>query len=158
MDDSPKKHSRSNINRSTASPSPSNNGGGRGGISFPRGFSGDALRASSVSAPPPGFHALAEQQQRDQAAAMVLLKPWQTSACSSSSAGAYSYAGRGMAVDNDGNVEHTVDLGILPHNAAAQNQRTTSYVNLAAALGESMAQSMEDSFGRSVHIHYASES
>lgn len=95
---------------------------------FSPGFSGDSLRAVSSSAPPPGFYALAEQQQRDQTAAMLLQKPWQTS-------GVYF---------NKTDAEH--NNGILNDEAEARQRRSMSYMNLAEALGESMAQSMEDSF------------
>lgn len=96
---------------------------------FPPGFSGDSLRAVSSSAPPPGFYALAEQQQRDQTAAMLLQKPWQTSS--------------GVYFNKTGDEYNN---GILNDEAEARQRRSMSYMNLAEALGESMAQSMEDSF------------
>jgi hypothetical protein len=109
----------------------SRNGGSRG-VTIPPGFSGDALRAVSSSAPPPGFYALAEQQQRDQAAAMVLQKPW----------GGYDYSTNDEP-DEDASVEDDYDVhfGLLE-----EQRRSMSYMNLAEAIGESMAQSMEDSF------------
>ncbi len=129
-------NSKNKINHSS-----NNISGGSRGIAIPPGFSGDALRAVSASAPPPGFYALAEQQQRDHAAAMVLQKPWQTS-----SGGYYTFNNNDDQNNASEDGDDVVDDYDAQFGLLEEQRRTMSYMNLAEAIGESMAQSMEDSF------------
>jgi hypothetical protein len=138
------------------SPDPSSSAASRQ-FGMPPGFSGDSLRASSVSAPPPGFHGSQAQQkqQRDAAAAAILGHPWETNNAGNGNnpfqldAGSAGISLTGLRLEGSGNFLDSSSNG-AHRNATGgavpdAGERSSSFSNLSRVLGESMAQSMDES-------------